>query len=493
VNGSLREALDKSLLDDTGKAIVVTGVVIGMKFIHSHGVIHRDLKPANILLEGRCYPKISDLGSGRFFDLGLTMTSMIGTPRYMAPEMFEDDDYSPAVDVYSFSLIVYELLVGEAVFPAMLGLGVLMGKIGSGARPPLPGDMDETVRDIIARSWSVDPNLRDSFDVIFDLLRGIRFKLTPAVDSMRVHEFLSQIGCDCGATPQPDQSMRTDETADSDAVRGRERRASDTPECNAPEPEPGSEFGVEGPQSLPDGAAWLMPCIECPAFKTVMKGLFRKKPVQRPATKKGKTSWGTEYDVPDGIIAYLTRICDGNVHDRHIVDVTCGSFEKETRGAHSHSGAYGNRAEYAAKNAAEMETDLCFLSAYRKKQEDIPHTRNNWIYYDFKDRRIVPTHYAIRTHGGTLVLPFFRLTIGDSPSLHLKSWLVETSADGESWREVDHKEDNGQLNNSWFTGTFAVVDPGKCRFIRLVNIGRNHWGSDSLNISAWEIFGTILE
>jgi serine/threonine protein kinase len=93
-NGSLWEALDKSaaFLDDTGKAIVVARVVVGMKVIHSHGVIQRDLKPSTILLDGRGYPKISDFGNGRFFDLGLTMTSMIGTPRSMAPEMLTDDE-----------------------------------------------------------------------------------------------------------------------------------------------------------------------------------------------------------------------------------------------------------------------------------------------------------------------------------------------------------------------------------------------------------------
>jgi serine/threonine-protein kinase ULK/ATG1 len=157
VNGSLREALASSaaFLDDTGKAIVVAGVAVGMKFIRSQGLTHRDLKPANILLDGRGYPKISDLGNGRFFDLGLTMSSMIRTPGYMAREMSTDDDYSPAVDVCSFSLIVYELLVGNAAFPATLGLGILMEMAGSGVRPPLPGDMDDTVRGIHRRQRTI--------------------------------------------------------------------------------------------------------------------------------------------------------------------------------------------------------------------------------------------------------------------------------------------------------------------------------------------------
>jgi hypothetical protein len=65
---------------------------------------------------------------------------------------------------------------------------------------------------------------------------------------------------------------------------------------------------------------------------------------------------------------------------------------------------------------------------------------------------------------------------------HLKSWLVETSADGENCREVAREEDNEQLNDPNFTGTFAVAGGGECRFIRLVNIGRNHLGNDFLAI-----------
>jgi hypothetical protein len=124
---------------------------------------------------------------------------------------------------------------------------------------------------------------------------------------------------------------------------------------------------------------------------------------------------------------------------------------------------------------------LIFDSAYLKKEDDTPQTRNNWVCYDFKERRIALTHYAICTHG-----------LGPRGS-HLKLWLVETSADGESWWEVARDEENNQLNGSRFTGAFAVAGGGECRFIRLVNIGRNHGRNDALCISAWEIFGNLFE
>jgi hypothetical protein len=203
--------------------------------------------------------------------------------------------------------------------------------------------------------------------------------------------------------------------------------------------------------------------------------------------KKGKLRYSDDdetdemYDIPDGIIAHLTRECGGNVHDRNVVDVTSGSFEKETIRANWHSGVFDNDPDYAAKNVADLESDSYFGSAYRNSSKDIPHTRNNWICYDFKERKIVPTHYAIRTyncHPG-----------GD----HLKSWLIETSVDGENWREVAREEDNKQLNGTYFTATFAVAGGEECRFIRLVNIGRNHRGNDCLRISGWEIFGNLIE
>jgi hypothetical protein len=75
----------------------------------------------------------------------------------------------------------------------------------------------------------------------------------------------------------------------------------------------------------------------------------------------------------------------------------------------------------------------------------------------------------------------------------LKSWLVETSVDGKKWRQVAREEDNKQLNGSAFTGTFAVAGGGECRFIRLVNVGRNHSGNGCLCIPAWEIFGGLIE
>jgi hypothetical protein len=86
----------------------------------------------------------------------------------------------------------------------------------------------------------------------------------------------------------------------------------------------------------------------------------------------------------------------------------------------------------------------------------------------------------------------FRFGVSCPGNCHLKSWLVDTSADGEKWRDVDHKENNEQPNGTYFTSTFPVVGGVECRFIRLANISRNHFGDGVLRISAWEILGSVV-
>lgn len=109
-NGSLRYVLNKiesnnspPFVNDTWLALTVTGIVIGMKYIHSIGWIHRDMKPENILIDENGHPLIGDLGSSRLVDLNVTMTRNIGSPRYMAPEMYEEGRYTNAILMFIHS------------------------------------------------------------------------------------------------------------------------------------------------------------------------------------------------------------------------------------------------------------------------------------------------------------------------------------------------------------------------------------------------------
>jgi serine/threonine protein kinase/formylglycine-generating enzyme required for sulfatase activity len=88
--------------------------------IHEAGVIHRDIKPANIMVDkndGRAI--IIDFGLARdqADDKSLTMSGIIGTPAYIAPEIFSrKKDVGPGSDIYSFGIVLYEMLAGEKPF-----------------------------------------------------------------------------------------------------------------------------------------------------------------------------------------------------------------------------------------------------------------------------------------------------------------------------------------------------------------------------------------
>jgi hypothetical protein len=105
-----------------------------------------------------------------------------------------------------------------------------------------------------------------------------------------------------------------------------------------------------------------------------------------------------EFGLSDGIIARMARECGGNVHDRHVVDITSGSFGKETKATNPPSGVFGYDPQYAAKNAADLETDSYFWSDCRSSPDFILRTRNNWGCCNFNERRIVPIYSTIRSY-----------------------------------------------------------------------------------------------
>jgi hypothetical protein len=107
--------------------------------------------------------------------------------------MYGDNVHDESVNVFSFVLILYELLVGGYVFSPDLAPMALMKVVTSGERPPLPDEINLTVRKMILRGWSVDPMIRESFDEIWRNLAEIKFRLTEKVDSSRVLQFLSWV------------------------------------------------------------------------------------------------------------------------------------------------------------------------------------------------------------------------------------------------------------------------------------------------------------
>jgi hypothetical protein len=197
-NGSLARLLTDSpsplsISNATRTAIIICGIVLGMRYIHLSGLIHRDLKPANILLNEKHHPLIGDFGSSLFQADDVTPTFDSGTIRYAAPEQYGEDAPTPKSDVFSFGLVLYELLVGSPVFsPSERSFSVIR-RLRKGELPVVPGDCGFFMQELIARCWAHDPDVRPSFHQILWEICCVNFAILPNAAPNEIQDFCDAI------------------------------------------------------------------------------------------------------------------------------------------------------------------------------------------------------------------------------------------------------------------------------------------------------------
>ncbi|KAG2691114.1 hypothetical protein I3843_09G216300 [Carya illinoinensis] len=168
-------------------------VARAMECLHANGIIHRDLKPDNLLLTASQKSlKLADFGLAREESVTEMMTAETGTYRWMAPELYstvtlrqgEKKHYNNKVDVYSFGIVLWELLTNRMPFEGMSNLQAAYAAAFKQERPSLPEDLSPDLAFIIQSCWVEDPNLRPSFSQIIRMLNAFLFTLSPPASSL---------------------------------------------------------------------------------------------------------------------------------------------------------------------------------------------------------------------------------------------------------------------------------------------------------------------
>ncbi|XP_057704118.1 mitogen-activated protein kinase kinase kinase 21 isoform X1 [Corythoichthys intestinalis] len=153
----------------------------GMHYLHEEAVvIHRDLKSSNVLLLetienddiGRKTLKITDFGLAREWHK-TTKMSAAGTYSWMAPEVIKSSTFSKGSDVWSYGVLLWELLTGEVPYRGIDGLAVAYGVAVNKLTLPIPSTCPEPFARLMEECWDQDPHVRPSFSCILEQLSAI--------------------------------------------------------------------------------------------------------------------------------------------------------------------------------------------------------------------------------------------------------------------------------------------------------------------------------
>ena len=179
---------------------VALGIANAVNYLHARFIIHRDLKPANVLCDGNVTSgnftvKVTDFGvatqvkgSAKSMmhsrkeplsdESERNLTGETGTYRWMAGEVIRHEDYSFSADVYSFAIILWQLLTREEPFMDVESVEAARLVARELRRPPMPPEVPAALEEMIKANWDDNPSSRWTFERISTDLRKLQNSLT---------------------------------------------------------------------------------------------------------------------------------------------------------------------------------------------------------------------------------------------------------------------------------------------------------------------------
>ncbi len=175
---TLKARLAGTTLADNDALDIVAAVGAGLAYAHERGVLHRDIKPSNVLLaeDGSIY--LADFGLARIAQAGestLSSDMMLGTPQYISPEQARGErDLDAGTDIYSFGVVLYELVVGRVPFSADTPFSIIHDHIYTPL--PMPRQINPRVPEPIQRVLlkALAKERGDRFQSVEELVQAFR-------------------------------------------------------------------------------------------------------------------------------------------------------------------------------------------------------------------------------------------------------------------------------------------------------------------------------
>jgi len=153
---------------------LVIGIAKGLRHLHRQDVIHRDIAARNILLKQDFTPMVSDFGLSREIEATEQYSSTgqdLLPVKWMAPEAIRTKRFSTLTDIWSFGIVVWEIITVGAVPHGEVELMDAMIQIRDHfATPPIPTGTDETLVNVMKQCWYQDPDMRPSAKDIVDMV-----------------------------------------------------------------------------------------------------------------------------------------------------------------------------------------------------------------------------------------------------------------------------------------------------------------------------------
>lgn len=138
-------------------------IASGMNYLHSHKIIHRDLKSPNVLVAKNDVVKISDFGTSREWNEKSTKMSFAGTVSWMAPEVIRNEPCNEKVDIWSFGVVLWEIITKEIPYKDVDSSAIIWGVGSNSLHLPVPDTCPEGFKLLMRQCWSAKPRNRPSF------------------------------------------------------------------------------------------------------------------------------------------------------------------------------------------------------------------------------------------------------------------------------------------------------------------------------------------